>query len=56
MWYRVVGDAVMLAHFAFLAYLVVGGFLAAVAVEHLGARRGGHVQALQRARRLARAR
>ena len=28
MWYRVVGDAAMLAHFAFLAYLVVGGFLA----------------------------
>jgi Protein of Unknown function (DUF2784) len=28
MWYRVVGDAAMLAHFMFLAYLVVGGFLA----------------------------
>ena len=28
MWYRLVADAAMVAHFLFLAYLVVGGFLA----------------------------
>ena len=28
MWFRLVADAAMVAHFAFLAYLVVGGFLA----------------------------
>jgi hypothetical protein len=28
MWFRLVADVAMVAHFAFLAYLVVGGFLA----------------------------
>ena len=28
MWYRLVSDAAMVAHFVFLAYLVVGGFIA----------------------------
>ncbi|MCA1781686.1 MAG: DUF2784 domain-containing protein [Dermatophilaceae bacterium] len=28
MWFRLVADAAMVAHFAFLAYLVVGGFIA----------------------------
>ena len=28
MWYRLVADAAMVMHFAFLAYLVLGGFLA----------------------------
>lgn len=28
MWFRLLADAAMVAHFAFLAYLVVGGFLA----------------------------
>jgi len=28
MWYRLVADAAMVAHFSFLAYLVVGGFIA----------------------------
>jgi hypothetical protein len=28
MWFRLVADAAMVAHFSFLAYLVVGGFVA----------------------------
>ncbi|MGL5911065.1 MAG: DUF2784 domain-containing protein [Phycicoccus sp.] len=28
MWFRLVADAAMVAHFAFLAYLVAGGFVA----------------------------
>jgi hypothetical protein len=28
MWYRLASDAAMVAHFVFLAYLVVGGFIA----------------------------
>ncbi|MDO5501626.1 MAG: DUF2784 domain-containing protein [Actinomycetia bacterium] len=28
MWYRLIADLAMVAHFAFLAYLVVGGFIA----------------------------
>src|SRR5688572_316481 len=28
MWYRLVADVAMVAHFSFLAYLVVGGFVA----------------------------
>ena len=28
MWFRLLADAAMVAHFAFLAYLVLGGFLA----------------------------
>lgn len=28
MWYRLVADAAMVAHFSFLAYIVVGGFIA----------------------------
>ena len=28
MWFRLLADSAMVAHFAFLAYLVVGGFLA----------------------------
>jgi Protein of Unknown function (DUF2784) len=28
MWYRFVADAAMVAHFAFLAYLLLGGFIA----------------------------
>ena len=28
MWFRLVADAAMMAHFLFLAYLVVGGFIA----------------------------
>jgi hypothetical protein len=28
MWYRLIADVAMVAHFAFLAYLVAGGFIA----------------------------
>ena len=28
MWYRLIADAAMVAHFSFLAYVVVGGFIA----------------------------
>jgi hypothetical protein len=28
MWYRLVADAAMVAHFSFLAYMVAGGFMA----------------------------